>query len=81
MQRIFNGMAVVAFSLSTSLTAALVISFVQFDKIQDEAIKRLTGQITGAVTGELDKKLDGQLDGVVEMMPKSTGPALPFKGL
>ena len=70
-------MAVAGFALSASMTAALVISFVQFDSMKQKAIENMTGQITGAVTEKLTGELDGKFDGMIEGMPTQTGPAVP----
>ena len=78
MQKIINGLAVTAFLLSGSMTAALVISFFQMEALQRAAVKRISGQITGAVEAELTDKLDGKIDGVVKQIPMQTGPAIPF---
>ena len=47
MQRIINGLAVTAFLLSGSMTAALVITFFQAEALQRAAVKRISGRITG----------------------------------
>lgn len=71
-------MALTGFALSASLTAALVISYYQFENIKKQAIENLTGQITGAVTEQLTGELDQKFEGVTEMIPTQTGPAVPF---
>lgn len=78
MQRIFNLMAFVGFVLSGSMTAALFISYLQMDSIQKAAVRRITSDITGAVEKELSEKLDGKFDGMMNALPKTTGPAVPF---
>ena len=78
MQKIFNLMALGGFLLSGSMTAALVISYLQMDTIQKAAVKRITSEISGAVEKELGDKLDGKLDGIKNAMPTTTGPAVPF---
>ena len=77
MRIIIDAMAVTGFALSASMTAALVISFVQFDSMKQKAIENMTGQITGAVTEKLTGELDGKFDGMIEGMPTQTGPAVP----
>ena len=57
MQRLFNLMAFVGFLLSGSMTAALVISYLQMDKITEQAIERITEQISGSVEEQLDNAL------------------------
>ena len=74
MQPIINAMAVAGFALSTSLTAALVISYMQFDRFMDESMGRIGGKVTSAIEAELDSKLSG----VVDQIPTQTGPAVPF---
>ena len=59
MQRIINGMAVIAFMLSSSMTAALGISFFQLEAVQRAAVQRITGEISEAVEDELKKNLTG----------------------
>ena len=78
MRKVIDALALTGFALSASLTAALVISYYQFDNIKRQAIENLTGEITGAVTGQLTKELDGKFDGMVDMIPTQTGPAVPF---
>ena len=74
MQKIFNLMAFAGFLMSGSMTAALVISYMQMDTIQKAAVKRITSEISGAVEKQLNDKLDGKLD----VLPTTTGPAVPF---
>lgn len=78
MQRIINALAVTAFLLSGSMTAALVITFFQMESLQRAAVKRISGQITGAVEKELTGQFDEKLKGVSDSFPKQTGPAIPF---
>ena len=78
MPRIIDTMAMAGFAMSASLTAALVITYLQFDSMKQKAIENITGQVTGAVAGQLEKKLDGQFDGMIKNMPTQTGPAIPF---
>ena len=77
MRFLLDSMAVAGFTLSASMTAALVISFMQFDSMKQKAIESMTGQITGAVTEKLTGELDGKFDGMIEGMPTQTGPAVP----
>jgi len=77
-QKVINALAVTAFLLSGSMTAALVITFFQMEALQRAAVKRITGQITSAVETELTGKLDDKLKGVTNSFPTQTGPALPF---
>lgn len=78
MRTIIDAMAVVGFALSASMTAALVITYTQFDSMKQKAIEGITGQITGAVTEKLTGELDGKFDGMIEGLPTQTGPAIPF---
>ncbi len=78
MRKVVDALALTGFALSASLTAALVISYYQFDNIKKQAVENLTTQITGAVTGELTKEMDGKFEGMVDMIPTQTGPAVPF---
>jgi len=77
-QRIINALAVTAFLLSGSMTAALVISFLQMESVQRAAVKRITAQVTSAIEAELSGKVDDKINGVVKQLPTQTGPALPF---
>jgi hypothetical protein len=77
MRLIIDAMAVAGFALSASMTAALVITYTQFDSMKQKAIENMTGQITGAVTDQFTKQLDGKFDGMIEGMPTQTGPAVP----
>ena len=78
MQRIINGLAVTAFLLSGSMTAALVITFFQAEALQRAAVKRIGGQITDAVEKQLSGQFDEKLKGVTGSFPTQTGPAIPF---
>ena len=78
MRLILDLMAVTGFALSASMTAALVITYTQFDSMKQKAIENMTGQITGAVTEKLTGELEGKFDGMVDMIPTQTGPAIPF---
>ena len=77
MRPILDGMAIIGFALSASMTAALVITYTQFDSMKQKAIENMTGQITGAVTDKLTGELDGKFDGMIKGMPTQTGPAVP----
>ena len=70
MQRIFNLLGLIGFLLSGSMTAALVISFMQMDSIQKQAIQRITGEVTSAVEKELDS--------MIPSLPTTTDAAVPF---
>ena len=48
MRKVIDALALTGFALSASLTAALVISYYQFDNIKKQTIENLTGEITGA---------------------------------
>jgi len=74
MRKIIDLMAVTGFLLSGSLTAALVISYLQFNRFMDESMERIGGQITEHVEAELE----GKIKGAMPQLPKATGPALPF---
>jgi len=74
MQPIINAMAVAGFALSTSITAALVISYMQFDSFMDESMERIGGKVTEHIEAELE----GKIKGAMPKMPEATGPALPF---
>jgi len=74
MRKIIDLMAITGFLLSGSLTAALVISYLQFNRFMDESMERIGGQITEHVEAELESKIKGAMP----QLPKATGPALPF---
>ena len=74
MRKIIDLMAITGFLLSGSMTAALVISYLQFDKFMDDSIE----QIGGKVTEQIEAELDGKIKGAVPKLPDTTGPALPF---
>ena len=71
---IVDFMAITGFLLSGSMTAALVISYLQFDKFMDASMERIGGEVTERIEAELD----GKIKGAVPKMPDVTGPALPF---
>jgi uncharacterized radical SAM superfamily protein len=74
MRKIIDLMAITGFLLSGSMTAALVISYLQFNRFMDESMERIGGQITEHVEAELESKIKGAMP----QLPKATGPALPF---
>ena len=74
MRKIIDAMAVISFLLSGSMTAALVISYLQFNSFMDESIERIGGKVTEHIEAELDDKIKGAMP----KMPDVTGPALPF---
>lgn len=78
MRKVIDALALTGFALSASLTAALVISYYQFENIKKQAVENLTGQITGAVTEKLSSELEGQVEKALPKLPTTTGPALPF---
>lgn len=59
MRRIIDLMAVVSFLLSTSMTAALVISFFQFNSYMDKSMERIGGQVTEKIEEQLKEKISG----------------------
>ena len=59
MQRLINLMAVVSFLLSTSMTAALVISFLQFNSFMDKSRERIGGEVTEKIEEQLKEKVGG----------------------
>ena len=74
MRKIIDLMAITGFLLSGSMTAALVISYLQFDRLMDESMERIGGKVTEHIEAELDNKIKGAMP----KMPDVTGPALPF---
>lgn len=74
MRRIIDLMAVTGFLLSGSMTAALVISYLQFDRFMDESMERIGGKVTEHIEAELESKIKGSMP----KLPGATGPALPF---
>jgi len=74
MRKIIDTMAVVGFLLSGSMTAALVISYLQFDNFMDESMERIGGQVTEHIEAELE----GKIKDVMPKLPEATGPAMPF---
>jgi len=59
MQKLINLMAVVGFLLSTSMTAALVISFLQFNSFMDKSMERIGGEVTEKIEEQLKEKVGG----------------------
>jgi len=74
MRKIIDLMAVIGFLLSGSMAAALVISYLQFDKFMDDSMERIGGQVTEHIEAELE----GKIKGAMPKLPEKTGPALPF---
>ena len=59
MRKIVDLKAVGGFLLSTSMTAALVISFVQFNSYMDKSMERIGGQVTEKIEEQLKEKVSG----------------------
>ena len=74
MRRIIDFMAITGFLLSGSMTAALVISYLQFNNFMDESMDRIGGQVTEKIEAELEDKIQNSMP----KLPGATGPALPF---
>lgn len=74
MRKIIDAMAVISFLLSGSMTAALVISYLQFDRFMAESMDRIGGKVTEHIEAELD----GKIKNVMPKLPDATGPAMPF---
>ena len=74
MRKIIDAMAVISFLLSGSMTAALVISYLQFDRFMAESMERIGGKVTEHIEAELD----GKIKNVMPKLPDATGPAMPF---
>ena len=78
MRKIIDLMAITGFLLSGSMTAALVISYLQFDKFMDESMERIGGQVTEHIEAELEDKIGEKVKTAMPTLPDVTGPALPF---
>jgi len=56
------------------MTAALVISYFQFDSYMNKSMERIGGKVTEHIEAELE----GKIKDAMPKMPEVTGPALPF---
>jgi len=74
MRKIIDLMAITGFLLSGSMTAALVISYLQFDKFMDNSMERIGGKVTEHIEAELEGKIRNSMP----KLPDATGPAIPF---
>jgi hypothetical protein len=74
MRKIIDLMAITGFLLSGSMTAALVISYFQFDSYMNKSMERIGGKVTEHIEAELE----GKIKDAMPKMPEVTGPALPF---
>ena len=59
MRKIIDLMAVTGFLLSGSMTAALVISYLQFDSYMNKSMERIGGQVTEKIEEQLKEKVGG----------------------
>jgi hypothetical protein len=59
MRRIIDLMAITGFLLSGSMTAALVISYLQFNSYMDKSMERIGGQVTEKIEKQLKEKVGG----------------------
>ena len=78
MRKIIDLMAVTGFLLSGSMTAALVISYLQFDSFMDKSMERIGGKVTERIEAELEEKIGKKMKTAMPKLPDVTGPALPF---
>jgi len=59
MRKIIDLMAITGFLLSGSMTAALVISYFQFDSYMNKSMERIGGQVTEKIEEQLKEKVGG----------------------
>ena len=70
MQRILNALVIFNFTFAGILTGVLVYSYVNQDKLREEAKERLQEIVVDSVMGVLDDSVP---------LPDTTGPAIPLQ--
>jgi hypothetical protein len=70
MQKILNALVIFNFTFAGVLTGVLVYSYVNQDKIREEAKERLQEIVVDSVMGVLDDSVP---------LPDTTGPAIPLQ--
>ena len=70
MQKILNALVIFNFTFAGILTGVLVYSYVNQDKLRDEAKERLQEIVVDSVMGVLDDSVP---------LPDATGPAIPLQ--
>ena len=70
MQKILNALVVFNFTFAGILTGVLVYSYVNQDKLREEAKERLQEIVVDSVMGVLDDSVP---------LPDTTGPAIPLQ--
>ena len=75
MQKIINGVALLSGLVSLSVVGGGAYLYMNKDVLVENAREKITVAVTEAVTGALP----GLVDKAVPELPKTTGPALPFK--
>ena len=70
MQKILNALVIFNFTFAGVLTGVLVYSYVNQDKLREEAKERLQEIVVDSVMGVLDDSVP---------LPDTTGPAIPLQ--
>ena len=70
MQKILNALVIFNFTFAGVLTGILVYTYVNQDKLRDEAKERLQEIVVDSVMGVLDDSVP---------LPDTTGPAIPLQ--
>ena len=70
MQKLLNSLVIFNFAFAGVLTGVLVYSYVNQDKIREEAKERLQEIVVDSVMGVLDDSVP---------LPDTTGPAIPLQ--
>jgi len=70
MQKILNALVIFNFTFAGILTGVLVYSYVNQDKLREEAKERLQEIVVDSVMGVLDDSVP---------LPDTTGPAIPLQ--
>ena len=70
MQKILNAVVIFNFTFAGILTGVLVYSYVNQDKLREEAKERLQEIVVDSVMGVLDDSVP---------LPDTTGPAIPLQ--
>ena len=70
MQKILNALVIFNFTFAGVLTGVLVYTYVNQDKLRDEAKERLQEIVVDSVMGVLDDSVP---------LPDTTGPAIPLQ--
>ena len=78
MQKLFNGLAVLAFAMSGALVGSGFYAFSKLPELKQQAIDEAKALVGELVSGAVTDAMPSQVKGLMPELPTETGPALPF---